>query len=450
MQRLFKFVAAMPLIAVAYPVLAIVEPIVAPTQQPPAQVVDAIIKSAVPVGPAVEAPKPAEAAAIDAIISNARVIGFGESNHGNSEPLEYRNRLIRYLVEQRRLTAVALESGFAESRQLYDYVLGGTGDPVELLRTGLTHGFGDLRENLELIQWLRAWNRAHPTQQVRLYGIDRSTILSAGPGEKGYGVVLPHIIAYLERTVPAESQAVRQQLQGFAGRFTENDFPGYSAAERQRLDRALAETEALFRTHRATMVRNGSAADYEWAAREAYDAARLPSLFAIWNVDGSDLRKLKDVIEVRDRAMADHVLWVLRREGPHGRVLLFQANGHVAKAPMIGSVMRNFAAQPVLTGIALRQALGRNYRSIATVSSRNRGPNDTGSGSLDRAFAASVRTPVLLPLQAAVRSNWWNQIQSASQGDKRLDDYVPTAAFDGLVYFKTLTPVVPLHPRKMP
>ncbi|QGN55484.1 erythromycin esterase family protein [Novosphingobium sp. Gsoil 351] len=428
----------------------VVEPNAPPSLPPPQAIVEWLAANAAPIDVKQHLPAGPEAAAIDSITSGARVIGLGESNHGNREPLAYRNRLIRYLVERRELTAVALESGFAESRQLYDYVLGGPGDPAALLDTGLTHGFGNLRENLELITWLRAWNAQHSGRPVRLYGIDRSTIQSAPPGVRRRSVVLDHVARYLERTIPRASAPARIELMRFADRFTENDYQGYAAEDRTLLDRTLATIQAMFVTHRSEMIRRSGADDFAWAQREAYDAARLPELFRIWNVDGSDLGKLIQVIEVRDQAMADHVLWALRREGPRGRVLLFQANGHVTKAPMIGSVMRNFARQPILTGIALRRALGGKYRTIATVSSRGREASDDASGSLDRAFAAARRSPSLLSLRQGRPSGWWRKVQSASQGDTRLDDFAPARAFDGLLYFDRLTPVTPLRPRTTP
>lgn len=442
-MRLLCLIAAVFAATAAVGQPKIVEPTAAPTVAPPSAVIEWVRQSAAAVGPLDRPPSAAEAAAIDRIIGDARVIGFGESNHGNREPLDYRNRLIRYLVEYRGLTAVALESGLAESHDLYRYVLGGPGDTASLVQRGLTHGFGQIAANCALIDWLRAWNRDHADRIVRLYGIDRSTILSRPPGTKADSVVLDAVAAYLARTVPAQSQALRATLARYTARFNEYDYPALTDAERREIDTALASVEALFRRHRAEMIRGSSVDDHDWASREAHDAARLPALFRTWRADGTDLPRLKRVIDLRDGAMADHVLWVLKREGPNGRVLVFQANGHVAAAPMIGSVMRNFTRQPVLTGIALRSALGERYRAIATVSSRGKRADDAASGSIDRAFASVGQAPVLLDLRSADRPRWWSTTQTASQGDARLDDLVPVRAFDGLVYFDRLTPLPP-------
>lgn len=203
--RLLTLLAAMAAAGVAHPAEI---PNAPPSRPPPPAVVSWVKANAVPAGEAASPPRDAEAAAIDRLAKGARVIGFGENGHGQHEPLAYRNRLIRRLVEHDGLTAVALESGFAESRALYDYVLGGPGEARPLLRNGLTHAFGIMPENLELVTWLRAWNAAHPGRQVRLYGIDLSTIQSAPPGAKGYGVILDRLDAYLLKAAPERSAEI--------------------------------------------------------------------------------------------------------------------------------------------------------------------------------------------------------------------------------------------------
>lgn len=421
------------------------EPKAPPSQAPPPAVVAWVRANAVPVGAPQSEPGPAEAAAIDQAVAGARVIGLGENGHGRHEPLAYRNRLIRHLVAHDGLTAVALESGFAESRRLYDYVLGGPGEAQPLVRDGLTHAFGRLRENLELVEWLRGWNAAHPARPVHLYGVDLSTIQSAPPGAKGYGVILDRIDAYLLRAAPSGSAGVRARLRPFAHRFTETDYPSYTAQDRAAATAATAEAAAYLADHSSEMVRATSAFDHAWAAEEVEDARRLLDAFATWTDDPTQLDRLMALIAVRDRAMADHLGWALAREGPRGKVLIFQANGHVAAAPLVGSVMRLFPSQPAVTGMLLRARLGPAYKAVATVSSWGRSADDATLGSIDRAFAAAGAAPAWLDLDAPGRPAWWAQPRSASQGEHRVDDLTPSRTFDALLYLPTLTPVTPLE-----
>ena len=97
------------------------------------------------------------------IIGNARIVALGEPTHGAHEPLAFRNRLFQYLVEELGFTAIAIESGLAESRRIFDFVAGGPGadgpDAArKVVRENLTWGFGSFEENEELVRWIRAYN----------------------------------------------------------------------------------------------------------------------------------------------------------------------------------------------------------------------------------------------------------------------------------------------------
>lgn len=108
-------------------------------------------------------------------IGAARVVAFGEPMHGAHEPLAFRNRLFRFLVEQMGFTAIALESGFTESISARSFIEGGAGDAETAARTGLSSGFGRYLENRELMQWMRDYNSAASSaghRRLRFYGID--------------------------------------------------------------------------------------------------------------------------------------------------------------------------------------------------------------------------------------------------------------------------------------
>ena len=115
-----------------------------------------------------------DVASLSALVGNARVVAIGEPMHGAHEPLLIRNSLIRLLITRFGFTAVALESGFTESRALARFVAGeAVGDASRVVNSGMTWAFGEYDENRELIEWIRSYN-ADPshTRKVRLYGMD--------------------------------------------------------------------------------------------------------------------------------------------------------------------------------------------------------------------------------------------------------------------------------------
>lgn len=73
-----------------------------------------------------------------AIVGRARVVAFGEPTHDTHEPLAFRNRLFRYLVERLGFTIIVLESGLTESYRVHQYVNGGDGDLADVATTGVT------------------------------------------------------------------------------------------------------------------------------------------------------------------------------------------------------------------------------------------------------------------------------------------------------------------------
>jgi hypothetical protein len=87
---------------------------------------------------------------LKSMIGKARVVALGEPMHGAHEPLAFRNRLIRFLVEQVGFTAVALESGFTESINARSFVEGGDGDAETAAQTG--KALRELTRRIEVVQ----------------------------------------------------------------------------------------------------------------------------------------------------------------------------------------------------------------------------------------------------------------------------------------------------------
>ena len=174
---------------------------------------------------------------LKSVVGTARVVALGETTHGAHEPLAFRNRLIRSLVEQMGFTAIALESGFTESSITDGFVAGG----------GLSSGSGRYGENRELLQWMRDYNTAAPTaghHRIRFYGID----LAAGGRISGTTLAIDYALAYLSRANPADADSIRLSL---GASLTSDDWRwGMSAQSAQA---ALDGTKEPQQPHRAQL-----------------------------------------------------------------------------------------------------------------------------------------------------------------------------------------------------
>ena len=82
-------------------------------------------------------------------LNDAEVIGLGGASHGTQEFYELRSHLIRLLVKEFEIQAVAFEAPFHQFSQIDERVTAGTGD----IRPVLTEMDG--RSSVDVSTWLR-------------------------------------------------------------------------------------------------------------------------------------------------------------------------------------------------------------------------------------------------------------------------------------------------------
>ena len=110
-------------------------------------------------------------------MGDAAVIALGDMTHGSREILHSRERLLRFLIQERHVSIIVIEACFAATRRLNDYLVSGVGTAVESLAS--TEYWSCLnRETLEFVDWIREHNlsRHGGRQPVRVYGCDLQSI----------------------------------------------------------------------------------------------------------------------------------------------------------------------------------------------------------------------------------------------------------------------------------
>ena len=118
-----------------------------------------------------------ERQAVDHILGDAAVIALGDMTHGSREILQSRERLLRFLIQERRASIIVIEACFAATRRLNDYLVSGVGTAGEALAA--TEYWSCLnRETLDFVDWIREHNlsRHDGRQPVRVYGCDLQSI----------------------------------------------------------------------------------------------------------------------------------------------------------------------------------------------------------------------------------------------------------------------------------
>jgi erythromycin esterase len=407
-----------------------------------------------------ESPGDADLQPLRNITGDAHVVAFGEPFHLGHEPLAMRNRLIRYGVRQLGFTAVALETCLSSSKRLYDYVLGRTTEPISALKEAFCYEFGDLPENLELIRWLRTYNAAQPpARQVRFYGID----LSGQYFPYAYRSV-EAVLGFLDRADPALGHEVHSQYADLIPVFRVDKYTKLTPAEKNAITARIQGLVALIQRERTPLTSATSPDDYEWALRQAVNAAQddtflqsLPAEFD-WDLMSKSPEKFHPGEgwdhnqDMREVAMAENVLWVQQRECRRGRVLFFAHDNHVRTDLEVQGSPSGPWRRVRPAGGYLRSALGPDLVVIGTYFGRGSGfpaervplpPDTTGMDSLLRSLSIPRFTLDLRELpDAGILHEWFqaaHETRSMNFGDET-SKVAPLGAYDAILFIDTITP----------
>lgn len=285
--------------------------------------------------------------ALGEMIGEARLVGFGEATHGNREIYRLKHRVFEYLVEEKNFTIFALESPFAESADLNDYVLHGNGSAEQALAS-LTMWAWDTEEVADILDWMRAYN-ADPSNEVKLkvYGFDTQG------SERAARLTLD----YLDRTDPEFAVEARAELGSLARPFSDPDEMGWRPVILDEADEASVEMAqrvlSSFDENRDAYIARSS--EREWSD------IRQMALQVLWWVDAysQDSQDTAYSSNKRDLGMADNIDWIIDREGETRGVFIWAHNSHLANATI------DWRGGYDVLGLHLTRRHGENYVSIA-------------------------------------------------------------------------------------
>lgn len=277
------------------------------------------------------------------IIGNARVVGFGESSHGQREIFQMKHRVFEFLVEQMGFTVFVMEEAWPIGFEVNEYVLHGKGD----IRTaaGNLHTIWNTEEVYALIRWMREYNAdpAH-TRKVKFYGMDLSS-------SKGAADMVAEYISRIDKT---SAQKVLTVLKPLRSKRVWAELYDYDDILSRTLRNNLKDLFQLFGAQKEEYIKASSR--QEWSLMRQH--VKYLGNFTDYALSGrtSDI----DAINVRDRGMADTVNWILENEPPGVRVALWAHNFHVASAPYPGHPF-------TFAGMHLKNQLRADYLSVGFI-----------------------------------------------------------------------------------
>lgn len=239
------------------------------------------------------------------IVGDARIVGLGEATHGTREFSQLKHRMLEFLVSEMGFNIFAIEASLPEALDVNRYVLSGEGDPARAL-AGMYFWTWDTEEVLALIRWMRDYNLTETRgRKVKFYGFDMQFTARAART----------VLDYLRRVDPATGRRADWVMGPLADPFVSKEIGSRWPEERQ---------QELVDSLRRVV------ADFD---------ERLDAYAAITSVEEADLvrRHLEILLQAvgaedlsRDAAMAANVGWILDREGPDSKAVLWAHNQHVA------------------------------------------------------------------------------------------------------------------------
>jgi erythromycin esterase len=268
---------------------------------------------------------------LDKIASTARLVGLGEATHGSRELNDVRLAIVQRLVERSGFRLVALEDSVSRWRALEPYVSGQTA----VASVPTEWGWIGRRSRKALLEWARRWNLQHPSDPVRLVGVDPQ---DNGIARNALGPLLKRAFG---QQLPSDFDEALKEVAAADEQTAVFGDSGVSTKTRDFFQLLLARLATDAPILRSSL----GDADYE----RTLDYTSELAAFTDFNADSSNLARSRDWYMALEtlRAVGD---------GPPVKAIYWGHNAHVSTA----------SASNGTTGAILRRALGCGYQAIAT------------------------------------------------------------------------------------
>ena len=384
------------------------------------------------------------------IIGPARIVALGEATHGTREFFQLKHRMLEFLVTEMGFNLFAIEATMPESFDINDYVLTGRGDPEKAL-AGIYFWTWDTEEVRAMIEWMRSYN-ADPrhARKVKFYGFDMQSAPRAAKVT----------LAYLRKVDPPQAEMAEKTLAILANPYTDAGFDMLPRDQKTAATKTIQAVLSDFDRRKLDYIRRSSAEDWAIARQHARVLSQNIELRSPNTLGESQLR---------DRAMAENIRWIMEHEGPDAKAVVWAHNGHVSTSEggMGWYLRRNYGPDMVVFGFAFNQG-GFQAREGPVQTKGELRPFEVPpapAGSLDALLASADLQIAAIDLRTLPKSGpvaeWFAVPHDtrefgavAFENSSGLDKQCVPKIYDGLLFVEKTTPARPLSrresPRKLP
>lgn len=275
---------------------------------------------------------------LESVLKNVDYVGLGEATHGTKEFFQMKARMLEFLVKKMGFTVFTIEAAYAGCNNINDYVLYGKGDAYTALAS---QGFWtwDTKEVIDMIEWMRSYNKNVPDdKKVKFLGFD-----SQGGGME----VLQNYFKKVDSLRANQIEdlfKVFNKLRNSAGNTVNTDS----------IKKEYFTFLGYFMMNKGNYVQKSSDEEYENALHIAcVNGQMLDAYF----MNETDVRKKER--EWRDYYMASNFKYLVQREKPGTKFVLWAHNGHVSKN---NDASVNMGFRPM--GSYLKNTYGDKYYSF--------------------------------------------------------------------------------------
>ena len=363
-------------------------------------------------------------------ISGNRILALGEATHGTKNFVDFRLSVIKKLVGEHGYRAIVTESDFSSTLAMNDYIVYGKGNLKQCLQN-MGYWMWNNPDFLETIAWLRDYNAKRDlNSRVHIYGCD---------------MTVPMIIS----EILSGKQTLKQPLspESIAGLKLLNAWntKSLSKDEASLLNKLSQELKTEVNSYPDTSIFRNS----------------LHTILQVisFRVAGSG----KVASALRDKSMLENINWIVNHENG-GKLIFLAHNLHIAKSPMMGGWEN--------VGTLLGKTFGTKYYALGFCFYKGQfraQDRDSGKSSVfdvEQADKTAVEYTFnetnipgfyfdlrsikgrevltdVLDKKRSIRS-----VGAIFSNAKRDDaatsiDAVPSAAFDGLVFFSNTHAIAP-------
>lgn len=297
-------------------------------------------------------------------VGNSRVVALSEGCHNSKEMMDIQFRIIRYLVKNHGFNVVMTESGFPESRIVYDYINGSMcaiEDSNRVFDKGMNIMYSEWKEGRQLIEWMRNYNKDNDAK-LYYYGID------IGGFYQDWATPLDdRVINYLKIVDEPYSRSLTQMLDP-VWRYMKSDARSYYSNQmtqevKNQLALNLDEAVKHFTENESKYIKLSSSFEYNWARQSLISMQLAENYYR--NFDSmKHLSTSKYVgLNGREIAMYRNIQWVMQ-QNPNSKFIIINHIIHTKTETQYQGDIWNFFTP---LGHMLRQLLGKDYYALGIV-----------------------------------------------------------------------------------